>query len=1494
MSVSRRFPAFLAFLLLAFSPVSAMANDAPEVMPTCWSPQPLSPPVVIANTQSNAPTLAWNGNEWGMLTVEQSRFRFRKVYADGTQSPAVVTLAVPSPSWFPSGDPVLVWNGSVFGAAFVVYESALAVNQVWFARLNRDGVTIGVPQRVSSVGSTPTWADDQPSLAWSPVAGTWAIAFRDHQFGASNTDIRVTLLDSLGNVNASGAAHDVGVSLAAGNQSNPKVGWNAASGSVFGVVWEDARVAPTQIYSNYFSWFDGSSGSELVMTTSTSGAIQPSLDASGSGYGLVWTDTRDGNQEIYFRRLTSALATTGSEIAVTSDSSISQAPAITWNGGEFGVAWTDYRSGAAELWFTRLTASGGGASPTQITDGYGASRSSVAFGRAVYVAASVQSSQLYTVTIGCNWDGSPPACPDDLQTLSTSGTSVTLGWSPVVDGETELSHYEIRREGATLLKTADTRGTITGLTPGTPFDLQVVAVDAAQRVSASCPAVAVTSLPVVGSCTTPRGLTTPRSTTSQVVRGQTAVVANSSDFATAWVDGNGRLYWQRLSPDGQPLSQPAQLATANASFSPGLAWNGNGYGIVWFSAGYFWFAVLDTNGVMQGTPTQVDVTATPDSSLYYWQAAVAWSGSRYCVVWFDSRNSGTTGRDVFTTLLTSSGAIAVNGTPLQGLPVANAAGDQTQPAVVWSAAIGQFIVAWEDDSASPSTIQTATLNQTTGAVGTPTTIVTPPSGGAARPSLAQTPGYLVVAWQDLRDPDGGGEIYATLLTASGTRWGWADQRISHDPSGSWNASVAHRSGSQFVIFWNDARDGAPRIYGRETYYGEPRGYESRLHDATDLHVPKGAAASFGMLVVGTDPVPAKPNGVIAVGCLDDATPPTCPTGLVAQTVTASEVRLTWFAGSDPDTGIAEYQVLRNGAEVGRTDEVSFTDLTVAPAATYQYQVIPWNWGGTSGTCTTTLSVTTPATATSCGASQIPQVAHVVGGTRVNVEAPILWNGEGYATLFIDAATDDLTFRKLWADGSPAAAPVVIDPSAIDFYIPSLVRDGSGYAAAWLSAADGRVHFAKLDSSGNVLLDVPVSVAQGWFIGYGRTALATSGSGFIVVFIDTSNWATNGFDIAFTLLDASGAIAGPSGAWHDLPLVTGTGNQLFPDVAWSGDNDRYVAVCEDGALTPQAIVSVRINPGTAAISTPASLGFPAAAFVPTLVGDGYNFGLVFLDNRNGCTDLWFVRLAASGSKLTTEKKINSVSCSNQVYEPYVGWTGTEYGVFWNDSAGDGNEAWYQRVLADGTLAGGNVQATDVGDTHRVTAAFGSRGWLVAGAPWAGGALGPLVASLMGCTVDATPPSCPGNILAYNVSTTQATVSWSPAGDPESGLAYYILYRNNAEILRTTSTVHTDTGLSAGNFNYMVQPVNARGVQNLACTQSVWVKTGSSLLLMVTEESLDALLAWDDGGLNSYSIFRGTSPQVMSQVGATTDLFAPDPNVLVDTNDYFYTVDDPGQD
>jgi hypothetical protein len=165
--------------------------------------------------------------------------------------------------------------------------------------------------------------------------------------------------------------------------------------------------------------------------------------------------------------------------------------------------------------------------------------------------------------------------------------------------------------------------------------------------------------------------------------------------------------------------------------------------------------------------------------------------------------------------------------------------------------------------------------------------------------------------------------------------------------------------------------------------------------------------------------------------------------------------------------------------------------------------------------------------------------------------------------------------------------------------------------------------------------------------------------------------------------------------------------------------------------------------------------------------------------------------------------------------------------------------------------------------------------------------------LGCQADTTPPTCPLNLLAYNITGATATVSWLPSTEDYTDIAFYQVYRDNIPLGRTARNWYADSGLDLNTtYNYSVRPVNAAQMENGACAESIYIKTNASLILKMDKSTPDAHLFWTDGGMNNYNIFRGTDPRVMKKIGSTMNLEAEDPEVLLDGVTYFYTVDDPG--
>lgn len=90
---------------------------------------------------------------------------------------------------------------------------------------------------------------------------------------------------------------------------------------------------------------------------------------------------------------------------------------------------------------------------------------------------------------------------------------------------------------------------------------------------------------------------------------------------------------------------------------------------------------------------------------------------------------------------------------------------------------------------------------------------------------------------------------------------------------------------------------------------------------------------------------------------DDQTPPSNPGSLTTTYRSASEVRLSWAASSDPETGVPSYSVSRVGGSTSTVSGTAFTETGLSGSGTYTYNVTAINGVGQSSGAS---SVTTPS------------------------------------------------------------------------------------------------------------------------------------------------------------------------------------------------------------------------------------------------------------------------------------------------------------------------------------------------------------------------------------------------------------------------------------------------------------------------------------------------------------------------------------------------------
>jgi chitodextrinase len=91
----------------------------------------------------------------------------------------------------------------------------------------------------------------------------------------------------------------------------------------------------------------------------------------------------------------------------------------------------------------------------------------------------------------------------------------------------------------------------------------------------------------------------------------------------------------------------------------------------------------------------------------------------------------------------------------------------------------------------------------------------------------------------------------------------------------------------------------------------------------------------------------------------DTTPPSAPTNLTATATAATQVNLAWSAVSDP-SGIARYDIYRNGSLLSSSLTTSFADGTAVASTSYSYTVKAVDGAGNTSAASNTASVTTPA------------------------------------------------------------------------------------------------------------------------------------------------------------------------------------------------------------------------------------------------------------------------------------------------------------------------------------------------------------------------------------------------------------------------------------------------------------------------------------------------------------------------------------------------------
>ncbi|MGK0360743.1 MAG: hypothetical protein ACI9U2_003057 [Bradymonadia bacterium] len=275
------------------------------------------------------------GIAWHNTRTGRGQVRFAKVDAAGVVIRADVRIVNSNAN---AVGAQLAFDGNEFGLVWTDERAELA--QVWFQRISAAGEPIG-EQRAVAAGESPA---SVPAIAPVGVGEGWMVVYNRDR--AADFDVFAQRLDAQGA--PQGAERQI--SAGEGNANAPRITRHAAG---FVTVWYDTRDANTEIYAARIGLNGARVGDEQRVTSDPRSSFLVEVTAAGAGLGVVWTDRRNANNEIWFRHLDADAAPFGPPMRVSVGNGNSFSAVIDWREGIFETAWYDARHGANEIYVAR-------------------------------------------------------------------------------------------------------------------------------------------------------------------------------------------------------------------------------------------------------------------------------------------------------------------------------------------------------------------------------------------------------------------------------------------------------------------------------------------------------------------------------------------------------------------------------------------------------------------------------------------------------------------------------------------------------------------------------------------------------------------------------------------------------------------------------------------------------------------------------------------------------------------------------------------------------------------------------------------------------------------------------------------------------------------------------------------------------------------------------------------------------------------------------------
>lgn len=299
---------------------------------------------VSGGNLASLPSLVWAASAWA-VTWQDSRDGNSEIYfarldtGGALVGPELRVTNQPAESL----RPIMAWTGSEHAIAYE--DTRTGISAAYLSSVNAGGTGLVLDQLVWQGTGSPK----QPSIAYNGDASSYVLTWDDFRDNALK--IHSGAVTSAGVVTGS----DQRITDAMGTATRPAMAYGAFE---HGVVWQDSRDGNFEIY---FARLDAAGlkiGMEARMTTANGDSLEPVVAFGIGGWAAVWTDSRDGNEEVYIAVLSQGGSKTAPELRLTDHPSSARAAWVAWDGTAYAVAWQDARDGATAIYFARVDDAG--------------------------------------------------------------------------------------------------------------------------------------------------------------------------------------------------------------------------------------------------------------------------------------------------------------------------------------------------------------------------------------------------------------------------------------------------------------------------------------------------------------------------------------------------------------------------------------------------------------------------------------------------------------------------------------------------------------------------------------------------------------------------------------------------------------------------------------------------------------------------------------------------------------------------------------------------------------------------------------------------------------------------------------------------------------------------------------------------------------------------------------------------------------------------------